>query len=59
MDDDGNVQGLDKALAALHTRKPHLFRTTPAGARDASAAGIPPALNSAARTDALRRAVGA
>ena len=59
VDDDGNVQGLDKALSALHTRKPHLFRTTPAGARDATATGTPPALNSDALTDALRRAVGA
>lgn len=59
VDDDGNVTGLDKALKDLQARKPHLFRTTPAGARDAGALGTPPALNSTELEDALRRAVGA
>lgn len=59
VDNDGNVTGLDKALRGLQQRKPHLFRTTPAGNRDAAASTTPPALNSNALEDALRRAVGA
>lgn len=59
VDDDGQVIGVDKAITDLAARKPHLFRTTPAGARDAGAKGTPTALNSDALTNALRAAVGA
>lgn len=59
IDDDGNVQGLDKAIRDLAKRKPHLFRTTPEGSKDAFSGGTtPPALNSDGITDALRAAVG-
>ena len=61
IDSDGNVTGLDKALSSLQKDKPHLFNTTPPGARDAAAGGgsTPPALNSTALEDAVRAAVGA
>lgn len=58
IDDDGQVQGVAKALKGLQARKGHLFNTVPAGARDASVNSAPPALNSDALTDALSRAVG-
>lgn len=58
IDDDGQVQGVTKALKSLQSRKAHLFNTVPAGARDASMNNQPPALNSDALTDALTRAVG-
>lgn len=61
VDDDGNPLDVDKAIRGLAKRKPHLFRTTPEGARDAFAGGqgTPPALNSDSLSDALSRAVGA
>ena len=59
VDDDGTPQDVDKAIKALAKRKPHLFRTTPEGARDAFATSkTPPALNSDGLTDALSAAVG-
>lgn len=59
VDENGNLQGLDKAIKELAARKPHLFRDTPAGARDAFNTSRPaPALNSDALADALRAAVG-
>lgn len=42
VDDDGNPQGVDKAIKDLAKRKPHLFRATPEGSRDASATGVNP-----------------
>lgn len=59
IDDDGQVQGIAKAIKGLQARKAHLFNAVPAGARDATAHGTPPALNSDALTDAIKAAVGA
>lgn len=39
VDDNGEVTGADKAIAALTKSKPHLFRPANAGARDATAGG--------------------
>ena len=59
VDDDGNPVDVGKAIRDLAKRKPHLFRNTPEGARDAFATGkTPPALNSDGLTDALSAAVG-
>lgn len=40
VNDQGAVEGLDKALRDLVKTKPHLFNTTPAGTRDAGAGSI-------------------
>ena len=57
--DDGTVNGIDAALKALQSSKPHLFRQTHEGFRDAANRGTPPALNSDDLTNAIARAVGA
>ena len=58
VDDDGNVAGVDKALANLQARKPHLFRTTPAGARDAAAGSPIPIGADDSIAAALKRSLG-
>lgn len=60
IDDQGDPQGIDKAIAALVKSKPFLFSTTPAGSRDINAGGgKPTTLNGDALEAALRAAVGA
>lgn len=59
VDDDGNVTGATEAVKALMKSDPGLFKTTPGGTRDAAAHNSPPALNSDALEETLRRAVGA
>ena len=39
VNDDGSVEGVDKAIRALVKAKSHLFNNTPAGSRDAGATG--------------------
>lgn len=41
VDDSGNPVGIDKAVKDLIAAKPHLFKTAPAGSRDAAAGTEP------------------
>lgn len=59
VDDDGNPQGVDKAITALAKAKPFLFHTTPAGTRDVSAGNTYPLNDHDALTNAVLGAVGA
>lgn len=59
LDDDGQPQGIDKAIKDLAKNKPFLFNTTPAGAQDTHARNAYPLNDYDELTRAVLGAVGA